>query len=90
MSKSYSDLRFLGHRSSSAGWAWDVTSKRPTVKELLIEPEQKQQPPRLTLEGLPVEVLGKRVLSYFAGGYSCLLCTTDMSLNSPNYILSGR
>jgi hypothetical protein len=55
MSKSYSDLRLLGHRSSSTAWAWDTPGKRPAVA-VLVEPEIL---PRLTIEDLPVEVLGE-------------------------------
>jgi hypothetical protein len=57
MSKSYSDLSILGHRSSSTGWMWDSTSKRPTIKEVPMEVEEKR--PTLTIEDLPVEVLSK-------------------------------
>lgn len=57
MSKSYSDLSILGHRSSSTGWMWDTTSKRPTIKEVAVEVEEKR--PTLTIEDLPVEVLSK-------------------------------
>jgi hypothetical protein len=57
MSKSYSDLSILGHRSSSTGWMWDTTSKRPIIKEVAAEVEEKR--PTLTIEDLPVEVLSK-------------------------------
>lgn len=57
MSKSYSDLSMLGQRSSSTGWMWDTTSKRPTIKEVPVEVEEQR--PALTIEDLPVEVLGK-------------------------------
>lgn len=57
MSKSYSDLSILGHRSSSTGWMWDSTSKRPTIEEVPVEIEEKR--PALTIEDLPVEVLSK-------------------------------
>lgn len=57
MSKSYSDLSILGHGSSSTGWMWDTTSKRPTIKEVAVEVEEKR--PTLTIEDLPVEVLSK-------------------------------
>lgn len=59
MSKSYGDLRLLGHRSSSTGWMWDTTSGRPRIKEVLIESQSEQKRPRLTIEDLPVEVLSK-------------------------------
>jgi hypothetical protein len=90
MSKSYSDLSLLGHRSSSTGWMWDTTSPRPTIKEVAVEVEEKR--PGLTIEDLPVEVL-IQIISYLAvelppNGYtprnvdliSCLL--TSRTLHS--------
>ncbi|OKL59866.1 hypothetical protein UA08_04681 [Talaromyces atroroseus] len=90
MSKSYGDLRLLGHRSSSTAWAWDTPIKRPIIQEVLVEPEQIQ--PRLSIEDLPVEVL-VQIISYLAvelppNGYtprnvdlvSCLL--TSRTLHS--------
>lgn len=57
MSKSYSDLSLLGQRSSSMGWMWDTASTRPTIKQVYMEVEETQ--PGLTIEDLPIEVLGK-------------------------------
>lgn len=54
MSRSYSDLRFLG-RSSSRGWAWDDDEdERPVEKKKKPKEPEKQ---RVTIESLPVEVL---------------------------------
>ncbi|EED24221.1 Leucine Rich Repeat domain protein [Talaromyces stipitatus ATCC 10500] len=90
MSKSYSDLSLLGHRSSSTGWMWDTTGSRPTIKEVPAEIEPRRA--RLTIEDLPVEVL-IQIISYLAvelppNGYtprnvdliSCLL--TSRTLHS--------
>lgn len=92
MSKSYSDLRVLGDRNSSMGWAWESASKRPVITEVAVEVEPEQETPRLTIEDLPVEVL-VQIISYLAvelppNGYtprnidliSCLL--TSRTLHS--------
>ena len=71
MSRSYSDLRMLG-RSASRGWAWDIsaaaatavtmttsslaTIDQPAVDELEVSMSGKT---KVSIESLPVEVLGK-------------------------------
>ncbi|KAL1973392.1 hypothetical protein VTN31DRAFT_6027 [Thermomyces dupontii] len=89
MSRSFSDLRFLG-RSSSRGWAWDDDEdERPVEKKKQPKEPEKQ---RVTIESLPVEVL-TQIISYLAldvppNGYtprnmdlvSCLL--TSRTLHS--------
>lgn len=54
LSRSYSDLRFLGN-AQSKGWAWEVTKPRAPQKT---EEQEVTKAGRSSLEKLPAEVLG--------------------------------
>ncbi|KAJ9318512.1 hypothetical protein DTO271D3_1174 [Paecilomyces variotii] len=61
LSRSYSDLRFLGN-AQSKGWAWEVTKPRAPQKT---EEQEVTKAGRSSLEKLPAEVLDQ-VISHLA------------------------
>jgi hypothetical protein len=75
LSRSYGDLRLLG-RSPTRGWAWNTNSGRPILEESHQEPKEPAKP-RVSLEDLPVEVLGMYVRFMVVESGLTLLSSTN-------------